>query len=234
MWRWAKSCRHHRSRGTNCQGHLPGDVVRKVCFMAWGVGLVTILFHPTWGCGPWVCRVQRTERPDEAAPDSLAACPGLTRGGGGWQGLLGFLRTPHPGRVGHREVALLTANQTCSLKAELCLFVLYDFSFGEEFGSPIAVRKFRWWRTGQKAACCPQWQWSELDPALGLEEGQARQPRLSCRQEGKGKAWQLCAELWHTISFDSLPPVKWIFLSPLYRCDYCCSEREHGLELPGL
>ena len=44
-----------------------------------------------------MCRVQRTERLDEAAPESLAVCPGLTCGGGGCQGLLGFLGTPIPG-----------------------------------------------------------------------------------------------------------------------------------------
>lgn len=45
------------------------------------------------------------------------------------------------GQIGYREVALLTANQTCFLKAELCLFLLYDLSFGEGFGSPSVAQK---------------------------------------------------------------------------------------------
>lgn len=56
--------------------------------------------------------------------------------------LLGFLATPLPkGHTGHRKTALLTANQTCSLKAELCHFLLRDLSLGEGFGSPSVAQK---------------------------------------------------------------------------------------------
>lgn len=62
--------------------------------------------------------------------------------------LLGFLGTPIPGgQAGHREMALLTANQTCSLKAELCLFLLYDLSFGEGFGSTSVAQPKTWMMT---------------------------------------------------------------------------------------
>ena len=40
------------------------------------------------------------------------------------------------GQVDNREMALRTTNTTCSLKEELCLFLLYDLSLGESFGSP--------------------------------------------------------------------------------------------------
>ena len=85
--------------------------------------------------------------------------------------LPGFLVTPLPkGQTGHREMALLTANQTCSLKGELCLFLLHDLSLGEGFGSPSVAQKHGWWDTGQKAVSCTWVQWPELGLLLGLGE----------------------------------------------------------------
>ena len=59
--------------------------------------------------------------------------------------LPGFPATPLPkGQTGHREMALLIANQTCALKEEFCLFLLHDLSFGESFGFPSVAQKNGW------------------------------------------------------------------------------------------
>lgn len=153
--RWRKCCVCHCSCKTNCRWHLPGDVRRRVCFVAWGVNLVTVIFYPAWGCAPrGLC--PEMERQGEAASQALDVCPGVVHGCGGWEGwagqplCAGFLGTHShtQGQIGYREVALLTANQTCFLKAELCLFLLYDLSFGEGFGSPSVAQKLGWWCTG--------------------------------------------------------------------------------------
>lgn len=54
--------------------------------------------------------------------------------------LLGFLGAPIPyvflGTGWSQRDGCAHGQPNCSLKAELCLFLLYDLSFGEGFGSP--------------------------------------------------------------------------------------------------
>lgn len=51
--------------------------------------------------------------------------------------LLGILGIPIPwGQVGQKEMGLLRANHTYSLKSPLRLFLLCDLSFKEGFGTP--------------------------------------------------------------------------------------------------
>lgn len=170
--RWAKPCVYCCSFGTSCQGHLPGDVARRVCFMAWSVNLVTVIFHPVRSWGTRVLCPEDEETRWSSSP-LLSSVQG-SRMTGGWKGQVGqlfpagFPGDCHTQGAGWPLRDGFAHRQPCSLKAELCLFLLYDLSFREGFGFPSVAWKHGWWRTGQKAVCCTQWHWPDLVPLLEL------------------------------------------------------------------
>lgn len=174
--RWAKCYMHHCSCGTSCQGHLPGDVVRRVCFMAWGVDLVTVMFHPAWGWDPRLLWAEDGKTKWSSSPllSSLSRC--LV-----WLWLVGG---PHGSALScwvswglpSRGDRLATERWLCSRPTKPALwkqsFVFFCFMTSAS-GKALAPQvwpnqKHGWWHTGQKAVSSTQRQWPELGSLLGL------------------------------------------------------------------
>lgn len=154
--RWVTCCVHCCSFGTSLQGHLPGDVARRVCFTAWSANLVAVIFHPDWG---WATRVLcPADKETRWSSSPLLISVQGSHMTGGWKGQVGlpfpagFPGDCHTQRAGWPLRDGSAHCQPCSLKAELCLFLLYDLSFREGFGLPSVAWEHGWWRTGAESS----------------------------------------------------------------------------------
>lgn len=241
VWRWAKCCVHHCTCGTSCQGHLPGDIAGRVCFMVWGVDLVTV---PSclrlWGVRVLCPEDKKTGRSSSGLLSSLSRCNRWRWWVAGPKGPVVScwisLGLPYPkfswGQVGRREMTELTANRTCSLKAELCLFLLYDLSFGEGFGSPSVAENLDDDARGRRqrvALSAMTWAGS-IPQAWGIKQISQDHPADWEGKETNGNS--VPGTVTHTFSLDSLQPCD-MSIFPL-QCENRSSERENCPKLSRL
>lgn len=109
-----------------------------------------------------------------------------------------------------------SANLTCFLKAELCLFLLYDLSFGKGFDSPSVARKLRWWHMRQRQelhlvavawAGSTPWAWGRIR--------QVGQSHPADRERRETNDNSKLGTVTHTVSFDLLQPCEMNILIPI-------------------